>query len=59
MLDALGGSADLINLRSRGTYQRPFTRVDDLERQLAVACANNRMHWQKPCRRIQKAEFHS
>lgn len=32
MLDALGGSADLINLRSRGTYQRPFTRVDDLEK---------------------------
>ena len=32
MLDALGGSADLINLRSRGTYQRPFTRVDALEK---------------------------
>lgn len=32
MLDALGGSVDLINLRSRGTYQRPFTRVDDLEK---------------------------
>jgi ABC-type uncharacterized transport system involved in gliding motility auxiliary subunit len=32
MVDALGGSADLINLRSRGTYQRPFTRVDALEK---------------------------
>ncbi len=32
MLDALGGSTDLINLRSRGTYQRPFTRVDALEK---------------------------
>ncbi len=32
MLDALGGSMDLINLRSRGTYQRPFTRVDALEK---------------------------
>lgn len=32
MVDALGGSADLISLRSRGTYQRPFTRVDALEK---------------------------
>lgn len=32
MIDALGGSADLISLRSRGTYQRPFTRVDELEK---------------------------
>lgn len=32
MIDALGGSADLISLRSRGTYQRPFTRVDALEK---------------------------
>lgn len=32
MVDALGGSADLISLRSRGTYQRPFTRVDELEK---------------------------
>lgn len=31
-VDALGGSADLITLRSRGTYQRPFTRVDALEK---------------------------
>lgn len=32
MIDALTGSSDLISLRSRGTYQRPFTRVDELER---------------------------
>lgn len=32
MLDTLGGSADLISLRSRVTYQRPFTRVDALEK---------------------------
>lgn len=32
MLDSLGGSADLISLRSRVTYQRPFTRVDALEK---------------------------
>jgi ABC-type uncharacterized transport system involved in gliding motility auxiliary subunit len=32
MVDALGGSVDLISLRSRGTYQRPFTRVDALEK---------------------------
>ena len=32
MVDALGGSKDLISLRSRGTYQRPFTRVDALEK---------------------------
>jgi ABC-type uncharacterized transport system involved in gliding motility auxiliary subunit len=32
MVDALGGSKDLITLRSRGTYQRPFTRVDALEK---------------------------
>lgn len=32
MIDALGGSADLVSLRSRGTYQRPFTRVDALEK---------------------------
>lgn len=32
MVDSLAGSADLISLRSRGTYQRPFTRVDELEK---------------------------
>ena len=32
MVDALGGSMDLVSLRSRGTYQRPFTRVDALEK---------------------------
>lgn len=32
MMEALTGSANLIDLRSRGTFQRPFTRVDELER---------------------------
>jgi ABC-type uncharacterized transport system involved in gliding motility auxiliary subunit len=42
MVDALGGSADLISLRSRGTYQRPFTRVDALEK-----AANSRLREQQ------------
>jgi gliding motility-associatede transport system auxiliary component len=32
-LDNLSGSADLIGLRSRATYSRPFTRVEALRRQ--------------------------
>lgn len=32
MVDALGGSTDLISLRSRGSFKRPFTRVDALEK---------------------------
>ena len=32
-LDNLAGSADLIGIRARGTYSRPFTRVQDLRRQ--------------------------
>ena len=31
-LDNLGGSADLISIRNRGSYARPFTRVLDLQR---------------------------
>jgi ABC-type uncharacterized transport system involved in gliding motility auxiliary subunit len=42
MVDALGGSKDLISLRSRGTYQRPFTRVDALEK-----AASNRLREQE------------
>jgi len=30
-VENLGGSADLISVRSRGTYSRPFERVDELE----------------------------
>jgi ABC-type uncharacterized transport system involved in gliding motility auxiliary subunit len=29
-LDSMAGSADLISVRSRETYSRPFTRVDEL-----------------------------
>ncbi|MGH8222449.1 MAG: Gldg family protein [Woeseiaceae bacterium] len=29
-LDSLAGSADLIGVRSRGSYSRPFTRVEEL-----------------------------
>ena len=32
-LDNLGGSNDLISLRSRGKYQRPFERVKDIQRE--------------------------
>lgn len=32
ILEKLGGSVDLINVRSRGTYNRPFDRVNELER---------------------------
>ena len=28
----MSGSTDLINLRSRGNYKRPFTRVDQIEK---------------------------
>jgi ABC-type uncharacterized transport system involved in gliding motility auxiliary subunit len=31
--DYLVGSADLISIRSRGTFNRPFTRVHDIQRQ--------------------------
>jgi ABC-type uncharacterized transport system involved in gliding motility auxiliary subunit len=32
-IDDLGGSGDLIGLRSRGNFRRPFTVVDDIRRQ--------------------------
>jgi ABC-type uncharacterized transport system involved in gliding motility auxiliary subunit len=32
-LDNLTGSPDLISIRGRASYQRPFTKVDDLRRQ--------------------------
>ena len=32
MIDNLAGNADLISIRSRGQFSRPFTRVDELER---------------------------
>ena len=32
-LDNLTGTADLISIRGRASYSRPFTRVDDLRRQ--------------------------
>ena len=32
-LDNLSGGADLVNIRSRGTYSRPFTRVIALQRE--------------------------
>lgn len=33
MVDNLMGHGDLISIRSRGQFSRPFTRVDELERQ--------------------------
>ena len=32
-LDNLSGGADLVSIRSRGTYSRPFTRVIALQRE--------------------------
>ncbi|HET8707994.1 MAG TPA: Gldg family protein, partial [Pseudomonadales bacterium] len=32
LVDNLAGSADLISVRSRGQYSRPFTRVENLQR---------------------------
>lgn len=32
LLENLSGSAELINVRSRGRYSRPFTKVEDLRR---------------------------
>jgi len=39
VLEQLAGSADLIGIRSRGSFRRPFTRVDALEE-------NARKEWQ-------------
>jgi ABC-type uncharacterized transport system involved in gliding motility auxiliary subunit len=35
-LDNLSGSAELIGLRSRASYSRPFTTVEDLQREAAL-----------------------
>jgi ABC-2 type transport system permease protein len=32
-VDDLGGSSDLISIRSRGNFRRPFDRVDQIERE--------------------------
>jgi ABC-type uncharacterized transport system involved in gliding motility auxiliary subunit len=31
MIETMAGSSDLISIRSRGTFHRPFTKVDELE----------------------------
>lgn len=36
-LDSLGGSADLIEVRSRGEFERPFTKLDELRREAELA----------------------
>ncbi|WP_211826563.1 Gldg family protein [Kistimonas asteriae] len=40
MVDNLIGNADLISIRSRGQYSRPFTRVDALEREAQASLMN-------------------
>ncbi|GAA4649359.1 GldG family protein [Kistimonas scapharcae] len=40
MVDNLIGNADLISIRSRGQYSRPFTRVDMLEREAQASFMN-------------------
>jgi ABC-type uncharacterized transport system involved in gliding motility auxiliary subunit len=39
LLDYLGGSEDLIHVRTRGRYSRPFDRVDDIEKEADKASA--------------------
>jgi len=34
-VDQLGGSGDLISIRSRGSFTRPFTKVDEIEAEAA------------------------
>ena len=38
-IDDLGGSSDLISIRSRGNFKRPFTVVDEIERQAEAETA--------------------
>ena len=38
-IENLSGSGDLISIRSRGNFQRPFTRVDEIERQAEIETA--------------------
>ncbi len=38
-LDSLAGSSDLISVRSRGNFKRPFVRVDEIERQAEAETA--------------------
>ena len=40
ILDNLSGNADLINIRSRGRYSRPFTVVEDLRRDAELKFAD-------------------
>lgn len=51
VLEKLGGSVDLINVRSRGTYNRPFDRVNELER-----AANERLRQEEEVLRQKLAE---
>ncbi len=39
-IEDLAGSSDLISIRSRGSFKRPFTRVDDIETAAEVESAD-------------------
>ena len=39
-IDDLSGSTDLISIRSRGNFQRPFTAVDQIEKKAEAATAD-------------------
>jgi ABC-2 type transport system permease protein len=39
-IEVLGGSGDLISIRSRGSYRRPFAVVDEIERKADEETAN-------------------
>ena len=38
-IDDLSGSSDLVSIRSRGNFKRPFTVVDEIERQAEAETA--------------------
>jgi len=38
-IDDLGGSSDLVSIRSRGNFKRPFTLVDEIERKAEAETA--------------------
>jgi len=38
-IDDLGGSSDLVSIRSRGNFRRPFTVVDEIEKQAEAETA--------------------
>ncbi|MCK5892940.1 MAG: GldG family protein [Endozoicomonadaceae bacterium] len=53
LVDNLMGNADLISIRSRGQYSRPFTKVDELERSAQASFMDKE---EELTRRLQETE---